>query len=72
MEKAKKTESNINVLPEEMIQHIQSFLTGKEAVQTTTLSRSWHKAWLTRPDLNLDYVNFHEIIPFQEYALKTI
>lgn len=42
------------VLPEAIIQHVQSFLTGKEAAQTTVISKSWYSAWLTRPNLDLD------------------
>ncbi|KAL8533016.1 hypothetical protein ACS0TY_009320 [Phlomoides rotata] len=44
-------------LPEAIIQHIQSFLNGKEAAQTTLLSKSWYTAWLTRPNLDFD-VNY--------------
>ncbi|KAL8471509.1 hypothetical protein ACS0TY_028958 [Phlomoides rotata] len=39
-------------LLEEMIQHIQSFLSGEEAARTAILSESWYTAWLTRPDLD--------------------
>ncbi|GFP88652.1 putative F-box/LRR-repeat protein at3g59230 [Phtheirospermum japonicum] len=42
------------VLPEAIIHHIQSFLDGKQAAQTTILSKSWHTAWLTRPNLDFD------------------
>ncbi|KAL3645034.1 hypothetical protein CASFOL_010214 [Castilleja foliolosa] len=44
--------------PEPIIQRIQSFLNGKKAAQTTILSKSWHSAWLTRPNLDLDDSHF--------------
>ncbi|KAL0457331.1 UNVERIFIED_CONTAM: hypothetical protein Slati_1072300 [Sesamum latifolium] len=45
-------------LPESIIQHIQSFLTGKEAASTAVLSKSWYNSWLTRPALDFDERNF--------------
>ncbi|KAL3640862.1 hypothetical protein CASFOL_015830 [Castilleja foliolosa] len=68
-------------LPEPIIQHIQSFLTGKEAAQTTVLSKSWYSAWLTRTNLELTdyyfnttggyyYAGFN--YGFSEFAKKTI
>ncbi|KAL8515772.1 hypothetical protein ACS0TY_014459 [Phlomoides rotata] len=57
MEKGKRLEAELQ-LPEAIIQHIQSFLTGKEAAQTTLLSKPWYAAWLTRPDLDFDQKAF--------------
>ncbi|GFP90653.1 putative F-box/LRR-repeat protein at3g18150 [Phtheirospermum japonicum] len=57
-------------LPEPIIQHIQSFLNGKEAARTTLLSSSWRKAWLTRPDI--DFSDYDDTGPFEELATKTI
>ncbi|KAL3640858.1 hypothetical protein CASFOL_015826 [Castilleja foliolosa] len=63
-------------LPEPMIEHIQYFLTGKEAAQTTVLSKSWRSAWLTRPILvfNEDdferYSNHDDGLSFSEFAKK--
>ncbi|KAL8537404.1 hypothetical protein ACS0TY_012517 [Phlomoides rotata] len=57
MEKRKRVEAEFQ-LPEAIIQHIQSFLNGKEAAQTTPLSKSWNDAWLTRPNLDLDQKEF--------------
>ncbi|KAL3640870.1 hypothetical protein CASFOL_015838 [Castilleja foliolosa] len=45
-------------LPEPIIQHIQSFLTRKEAARTSVLSKSWHSAWLTRPILEFNENDF--------------
>ncbi|KAL3625802.1 hypothetical protein CASFOL_030359 [Castilleja foliolosa] len=69
-------------LPEPIIQHIQFFLTGKEAARTTVLSKSWHSAWLTRPNLDFDYDEFQNVdadgddegsrYEFLEFAKKTI
>lgn len=38
-------------IPKEIIQHIQSFMSGKLAAQTAILSKWWHSAWSTRPNL---------------------
>ncbi|KAL3645015.1 hypothetical protein CASFOL_010195 [Castilleja foliolosa] len=43
---------------EPIIHRLQSFLTGKEAAQTTIVSKSWHSAWLTRPNLDFDDTYF--------------
>ncbi|KAL3645028.1 hypothetical protein CASFOL_010208 [Castilleja foliolosa] len=63
-------------LPEPIIQRIQSFLTGKEAARTAMFSKSWHSAWLTRPNLDLDELHFKVICNrdsgFKEYAKETI
>lgn len=59
-------------LPEPLIQHVQSFLSGKEAAQTTAISKSWYSAWLTRPNLDLDQRDYGIRAftdPFGFYAL---
>ncbi|KAL8533019.1 hypothetical protein ACS0TY_009323 [Phlomoides rotata] len=53
-------------LPEAIIQHIQSFLNGKKAAQTTLLSKSWYTAWLTRPNLDFD-VNYFVDSDFRNF-----
>ncbi|KAH6808791.1 hypothetical protein C2S51_026574 [Perilla frutescens var. frutescens] len=69
----------ITLLPEAMIHHIQSFLTGKEAARTSLLSKSWHSAWLTRPALEFDQGDFDingdpklDKIEFEKFATKTL
>ncbi|KAG8370092.1 hypothetical protein BUALT_Bualt14G0081600 [Buddleja alternifolia] len=56
MERGKRSEAiNSQIqLPEAIIQHIQSLLNGKEAAQTSVVSKSWYNAWLTTPNLDLD------------------
>ncbi|KAK2980448.1 hypothetical protein RJ640_028856 [Escallonia rubra] len=44
----------ISQLPELIIHHILSFLSGKEAAQTSALSKTWLSAWSTNPVLDLD------------------
>ncbi|KAL3645039.1 hypothetical protein CASFOL_010219 [Castilleja foliolosa] len=67
--------------PEPIIQRIQSFLTGKEAARTAILSKSWHGAWLTRPNLDFDDTYFRVndyrncssyVDKFKKYARTTI
>ncbi|KAL8515516.1 hypothetical protein ACS0TY_014271 [Phlomoides rotata] len=55
MAKEKRIEAELQ-LP--IIQHIQSFLSGRMAARTTLLSKSWYTAWLTRPNLDFDQNNF--------------
>ncbi|KAG8370088.1 hypothetical protein BUALT_Bualt14G0081200 [Buddleja alternifolia] len=60
MERGKRSEA-INgeiQLPEAIIQQIQSLLNGKEAAQTSVISKSWYNAWLTNPNLDFDQRNF--------------
>ncbi|KAL3645005.1 hypothetical protein CASFOL_010185 [Castilleja foliolosa] len=66
---------------EPIIHRLQSFLTGKEAAQTTIISKSWYSAWLTRPNLDLDDTYFgissykpdhSKLDAFKKYAKKTI
>lgn len=65
------------VLPEALIQHVQSFLSGKEAARTTVLSKAWYNAWLTRPTLDLserDFWNHGRESPlmFERFVVKTM
>ncbi|KAL8481696.1 hypothetical protein ACS0TY_028004 [Phlomoides rotata] len=52
MEKRPRIEAISGEIPEVIIQHIQSFLNGNDAARTSTLSKAWYAAWLTRPDLD--------------------
>ncbi|CAI9117409.1 OLC1v1018801C1 [Oldenlandia corymbosa var. corymbosa] len=46
---------SLSELPEEIIHHILSFLTNKEATQASTLSKGWYGAFGSRPDLVFNY-----------------
>ncbi|KAK6140659.1 hypothetical protein DH2020_025593 [Rehmannia glutinosa] len=41
----------ISQLPQHILQHVLSFLSQKEAVQTSLLSKSWRYLWCTRPNI---------------------
>ncbi|KAL3645032.1 hypothetical protein CASFOL_010212 [Castilleja foliolosa] len=62
--------------PEPIIQLLQSFLDCGEAARTATVSKSWHSAWLTRPNLDLDDIYFirshNQNDDFKQLAKKTI
>ncbi|KAL3645017.1 hypothetical protein CASFOL_010197 [Castilleja foliolosa] len=63
--------------PKAVIQRLQSFLPGKEAARTAVVSKSWHSAWLTHPNLDLDDSHFksshnNQDDDFKKYAKKTI
>lgn len=48
-------------LPEAIIQRIQSFLSRKQAASTAAVSKSWYNSWLTRPILDFDERDFHNL-----------
>ncbi|KAK2995543.1 hypothetical protein RJ640_014940 [Escallonia rubra] len=50
----------ISQLPEPIMHHILSFLSGKEAAQTSAVSKTWLSAWSTNPVLDLDQTYFEE------------
>lgn len=54
------------VLPEEMIQHIQHFMTEKEVARSSILAKSWYIAWSTRPTVYLD-ADDHFLYPFSKW-----
>ncbi|KAL3629453.1 hypothetical protein CASFOL_026675 [Castilleja foliolosa] len=76
MEKCKRVESGEILLPEAIIHHIQSFMTGKEAAQTSVFSKHWYSAWSTRPNLDFNYRDFvnrgHIPGRFKDFVKKTI
>ncbi|CAA0821998.1 Putative F-box/LRR-repeat protein [Striga hermonthica] len=59
-------------LSEPIIRRIQSFLNGREAAQTTVLSKSWRQAWLTRPNLDFDFSQLSIVVEVSELMDKTI
>ncbi|XP_027120312.1 F-box/FBD/LRR-repeat protein At5g56420-like [Coffea arabica] len=54
--------ASMDDMPEDIINHISSFLSYKQATKTSVLSKSWLNAWRARPtvSLTLDYENFSE------------
>ncbi|XP_057771856.1 putative F-box/LRR-repeat protein At3g44080 [Salvia miltiorrhiza] len=60
-------------LPDEIIQHIQSLMSERDAARTTLLSKSWHGAWCTRPNLCLDPFTFrYRMDEFPIFARKSM
>ncbi|CAA0822000.1 F-box protein [Striga hermonthica] len=57
---------------EPIIHRIQYFLNGKEAAQTTVLSKSWRQAWLNRPNLDFDICYFSSVDKFLKLMGKAI
>ncbi|KAL7111243.1 hypothetical protein ACP275_05G076100 [Erythranthe tilingii] len=48
----------ISKLPEEILQRILYFLSQKQAVRTSVLSKSWRNIWCTRPNLDFSDDSF--------------
>ncbi|KAK9091395.1 hypothetical protein Sjap_024572 [Stephania japonica] len=42
-------------LPEELIEHIFSFLPPKDLIQTSLLSKKWRNFWISAPSTNLSF-----------------
>ncbi|KAL1552717.1 hypothetical protein AAHA92_13483 [Salvia divinorum] len=60
-------------IPEEMIHRIQSFMDARLAARSTLLFKSWHLAWLTRPDLDFRDEDFRSrLIEFPAFAINTM
>ncbi|XP_057771860.1 putative F-box/LRR-repeat protein At3g18150 [Salvia miltiorrhiza] len=66
-------------LPEEIIQHIQSLIISerdgdeRDAARTSLLSKSWHGAWTTHPNLSFDQSMFwNRMDEFPIFTKKTI
>lgn len=50
----KDKSDRISDLPDEMLQHILSFLGTRKAVQTSLLSKRWVNLWASLPCINID------------------
>ncbi|KAL9302582.1 F-box/LRR-repeat protein [Arabidopsis thaliana] len=50
----------ISSLPDEILEHILSFLSTKEAALTSSLSTRWKNVFVFVPSLHLDYARQHE------------
>ncbi|XP_057771857.1 F-box/LRR-repeat protein At3g59190-like [Salvia miltiorrhiza] len=74
MENPQKRIAGESQLPEEIIQHIQSLLhEEEEAARTSLLSKSWHGAWCTRPNLSFDqYMFWNRVDEFPVFTKKTM
>ncbi|XP_078150258.1 putative F-box/LRR-repeat protein At3g18150 isoform X1 [Carex rostrata] len=48
-------------LPDEVLTHILSFLTTKEAVQTCVLSKRWINIWAVVPILDINHYGFEKV-----------
>ncbi|EYU30195.1 hypothetical protein MIMGU_mgv1a023850mg, partial [Erythranthe guttata] len=59
----------ISELPKHILQRILYFLSQKDAVRTSVLSKSWRNIWCTRPNLDLSDINFKK---FKQEFLSTV
>ncbi|XP_031269574.1 F-box/FBD/LRR-repeat protein At4g26340-like isoform X1 [Pistacia vera] len=65
----------ISALPDEILHHILSFVSLKQAVRTSVLSKSWKETWHTCPILVLedhphrDIARVKEVLKFMEQTL---
>lgn len=58
----------ISALPDELLHHVMTFLTAKEAVQTCVLSRRWQNVWASVGYLNVDSCNFITVKHFKKFV----
>ncbi|KAJ3684190.1 hypothetical protein LUZ61_013354 [Rhynchospora tenuis] len=54
----KRRIDRISSLPDDVLTHILSFVTTREAVQTCVLSKRWRNTWASVPILNFDFYEF--------------
>ncbi|CAA7022597.1 unnamed protein product [Microthlaspi erraticum] len=75
--KQKKLEERrcwINDLPDPMLSHILSFLSTKNSVRSSVLSKRWRRIWLQVPVLKLSSTLFHgdsDFVEFMDRFLKS-
>ncbi|KAJ4980691.1 hypothetical protein NE237_031528 [Protea cynaroides] len=56
----KETCDRISYLPEPIVHHILSFLSTKDALRTSFLSKSWSNLWTSIPILDFDESRFYD------------
>ncbi|XP_071706831.1 FBD-associated F-box protein At5g22730-like [Rutidosis leptorrhynchoides] len=61
-------EDKISNLPDDIINHILSFLDLKYAMQTSALSKRWKLSWTLLPQLNLDSYKFSSLSHFNKFV----
>ncbi|KAH6769801.1 hypothetical protein C2S52_014604 [Perilla frutescens var. hirtella] len=59
-------------LPPEIVEHIHSFMKGKEAVRIAIVSKSLYNAWSKRPNLDFDERHFKSNTIFSEFTKNTM
>ncbi|XP_050235167.1 F-box/FBD/LRR-repeat protein At4g26340-like isoform X2 [Mercurialis annua] len=57
MEKRVKAEDYASQLPQHLLHHILSFLSLKQIIQTSVLSKTWYRAWNTLHILKFDFLD---------------
>ncbi|XP_050231826.1 putative F-box protein At1g58310 [Mercurialis annua] len=60
MEERVKAEDYANQLPEHLLHHIFSYLSIKQIVQTSVLSKAWYRAWNTLHILEFNFSHIFE------------
>ncbi|XP_057434680.1 FBD-associated F-box protein At5g56370-like [Lotus japonicus] len=67
--KKMKMEDGISTLPDALLCHILSFLTTKEAVATSVLSKRWIPLWRSVPTLHFKDANYHTDIGHADHDI---
>ncbi|TVU14382.1 hypothetical protein EJB05_37846, partial [Eragrostis curvula] len=56
--RAMDTIDRLSALPDAVLHSIMSFLTSRQAVQTSMLSPRWRHLWRSAPCLDIDHLEF--------------
>ena len=65
----RRSNSEINDLPDPLLCHILSFLPTKDSVRSSLLSKRWRNIWLQVPVFDLDSVQFdNDVSSFMEFV----
>ncbi|XP_078154150.1 F-box/FBD/LRR-repeat protein At1g16930-like [Carex rostrata] len=62
----------ISNLPDVVLEHILSFLSTKEAVETCILSKRWNRTWARVPILDINYDEFRMCTNYEEREAKFV
>lgn len=65
-------EDKLTSLPDEILEHILSFLETKMAVQTSVLCRRWRYLWISLPVLNIDSESFRYYSSFANFVVSVL
>ncbi|XP_057431881.1 F-box/FBD/LRR-repeat protein At1g80470-like [Lotus japonicus] len=65
-------EDGMNEVPDEIVEHILSYVETKDAMQCSVLSKRWRSLWRALPVLNFDSASFTHYSSFANFVLHVL